>query len=70
MKNETIITGLTAHGFDCAAHGTGIKIYDDNMGAYYAVSVEDAADLLSRLRSGEDDAYSLWCSETDAEEVE
>ena len=66
--NETI-SGLINHGHDAHQSGEGIAIYDDNMGAYFAVSVDDAADLVDRLAAGEADAYSLWCSETDGEEV-
>ena len=51
---------------DAAPAGVGYSYVsrDEGRAMRYTVSAEDMADLGRRLRAGEEDAYSRWCSET------
>lgn len=42
----------------------GWAYYADEVTAWVVVTEEDILDLGARLERGEDDAYSIWCSET------
>lgn len=43
--------------------------YADETGKWYLVTAEEVEDLGERLLSGERDAYSLWCADTDSRET-
>lgn len=58
------------YGFDCyVTSNHRVAIFDDGTRSGWAVSPEDAEDLIARLAGGQPDAYSLWCGDTEAEEL-
>ena len=54
---------------DSRIEGQHVTYYASETGLRYRVSRADVEDLGRRLLAEEPDAYSLWCSETFAEEV-
>jgi hypothetical protein len=48
----------------------GLAVYRDDSGGWYISDDEDLADLGARLEGGETDAYSRWCSDTTAVELD
>lgn len=40
----------------------GVVYYADETSTYYAVSLDDCADLVVLLRNRTEDAYSHWCA--------
>ena len=55
--------------YNARIEGLRVTYYASETGLRYRVSREDVEDLGRRLLAEEPDAYSLWCSETSAEEV-
>lgn len=57
----------TVHSFERAT--TTLYLYREAQTGWWLVDADDLADLGRRL-AGEADAYSLWCSDTSASEVD
>jgi hypothetical protein len=73
--DDALEAGLARIGGTCAGPGK-VAYYADETGSWYVVDEDDVADLGRRLLSGDSgaeppaDIYSVWCAETDAEELD
>jgi hypothetical protein len=67
---DTTLIDLAIRHLDAALCSRGgYAYYDDATQAWWASSAEDLERLGAALRAGTPDAYSVWCSNTSAEEL-
>lgn len=53
-----------------AAPGGEYAYFADETATWYVVSEGDVLDLAERISRGHEEAYSRWCADTDADEID
>jgi hypothetical protein len=70
-QDDLIALALAHLQTDRYNESLGLAVYRDDSGGWYISDDEDLADLGARLElGGETDAYSRWCSDTTAIEID